>query len=197
MVAIYSFLRLIYYEAIQLVDSLRQAWLRVCGVKNTCGGNIKMLMIFQKGIILIQNFEYIWDYTNWIEAPLFVLAFIFSFNVIKLNYLNMLCLSSWQWQIGIFALWLSWIELLSTSAQFKLIGIYVLMFIKILNSLLKFIPLALLLIAAFALSFHFLLYQPRLKVCDALFSSSVVYLTCNVFKHPCRELHSSNQLIPS
>ena len=71
---------------------------------------------------------------------------------------------AWQWQIGIGVLWLSWIEFIFLSTQFQLIGVHALMFIRVLKTILKFIPLALLLIIAFGLTFHFLLYQPQLMV---------------------------------
>ena len=96
--------------------------------------------------------------------PLFALSAIFTVTVTVLGSMEIFCLSSWVWQIGIVVLWLSWIEFIFLSTQFRLIGVHALMFIRILKTMLKFIPLALLLIVAFGLAFHFLLYQPELKV---------------------------------
>lgn len=110
----------------------------------------------------IKRINYIWDIMNWVEVSLFVLTSIFA--VIALSYKETYCLAGWQWQIGVFMLWLSWIELIILSTQFQLIGVHALMFTRVLKTFLKFIPLALLLIVAFGLTFHFLLYQPNLMV---------------------------------
>ena len=99
---------------------------------------------------------------NWVEVPLFVLSIIF--NGVVLSKENTFCLLAWQWQIRVAVLWLSWIEFIFLFTQFQLIGVHALMFIRVLKTIVKFIPLALLLIIAFGLTFHFLLYQPELKV---------------------------------
>lgn len=112
----------------------------------------------------VKQVNYIWSLINWIEVPLFILSVTFTVIVMVLSTKEALCLSSWQWQLGVTVLWLSWIEFIFLSTQFRLIGVYALMFIRILKTMMKFIPLALLLIVAFGLTFHFLLYQPDLKV---------------------------------
>ena len=148
---LYSLLRLLL-EASQLVNSLRLA----CSVLQ-CG---KQLCWDLLGAM--KRVNYIWDLINWVEVPLFVLSIIFSSAVLS-NYTTF-CLSAWQWQIGVAVLWLSWIEFIFLSTQFQLIGVHALMFIRVLKTIVKFIPLALLLIIAFGLTFHFLLYQPDLMV---------------------------------
>ena len=110
----------------------------------------------------VKETNYFWNLINWVEVPLFILSIIFSIILIVLS--KQFCLLAWQWQIGIGVLWLSWIEFIFLSTQFQLIGVHALMFIRVLKTILKFIPLALLLIIAFGLTFHFLLYQPQLMV---------------------------------
>ncbi len=120
-------------------------------------------------VLAFKQADYIWDLTNWIEVPLFVLSIIFSIVILtKKN--DGFCLLNWQWQIGAVILWLSWIELIFLSTQFKIIGVHALMFMKILKTLIKFIPLAFLLIFGFGLTFHFLLVQPHLMVSALLYS---------------------------
>ena len=114
-------------------------------------------------VLAFKQADYIWDLTNWIEVPLFVLSIIFSIVVLKMKNEGF-CLLNWQWQMGAVILWFSWIELIFLSTQFKIIGVHALMFLKILKTLVKFIPLAFLLIIGFALTFHFLLVQPHLMV---------------------------------
>lgn len=111
-----------------------------------------------------KRITYIWSLNNWIEVPLFILSPIFAAVVIRSGYGMSFCLIAWQWQIGVIVIWLSWIEFIFLSTQFRLIGVHALMFIRVLKTMLKLIPLALLLILAFGLTFHFLLYQPELKV---------------------------------
>ena len=107
--------------------------------------------------------DYIWDLTNWIEMPLFIISIMFSIVVLTMKNEGF-CLLNWQWQMGAVILWLSWIELIFLSTQFKIIGVHALMFMKILKTLVKFIPLALCLIIGFALTFHYILFQPHLLV---------------------------------
>ncbi len=114
-------------------------------------------------IVITIKADYIWDLTNWIEVPLFVLSIIL-FGVVLTMKNEGFCLLNWQWQIGAVILWLSWIELIFLSTQFQFIGVHALMFKKILKTLVKFIPLAFFLIIGFALTFHFLLVQPHLMV---------------------------------
>ena len=110
----------------------------------------------------VKEINYIWNLANWVEVPLFILSIIFCGVVLAEK--QLFCLLAWQWQIGVGVLWLSWIEFIFLSTQFQLIGVHALMFIRVLKTILKFIPLALLLIIAFGLAFHFLLYQPQLMV---------------------------------
>ena len=148
---IYSGLRLVL-EGIQLAVSLYQACSSLqCG-KQFCWDLLGA----------VKEINYFWNLINWVEVPLFVLSIIFSSVVLSKE--KTFCLLAWQWQIGVAVLWLSWIEFIFLSTQFQLIGVHALMFIRVLKTIVKFIPLALLLIIAFGLTFHFLLYQPKLMV---------------------------------
>ena len=153
----YSAIRLLF-ELYQLVSSASQA----CSplkIKNRGDTNLCL-----NAFTAFKRINYIWSLNNWIEVPLFMLSLIFAAVVIHSRYGMSFCLITWQWQIGVIVIWLSWIEFIFLSTQFRLIGVHALMFIRVLKTILKFIPLALLLILAFGLTFHFLLYQPELKV---------------------------------
>ena len=151
---IYSAFRLLF-EASQVFTSFRVAFSTLQCRKELCLDLLGAM----------KQVNYIWSLINWIEVPLFILSVMFTIIVMALiGTKEAFCLSSWQWQLGVTVLWLSWIEFIFLSTQFCLIGVYALMFIRILKTMMKFIPLALLLIVAFGLTFHFLLYQPDLKV---------------------------------
>jgi transient receptor potential cation channel subfamily A protein 1 len=148
-ILIYSVLRLIF-EGIQLAISLYQA----CSSLQ-CGTQFCWDLLGA-----VKEINYFWSLMNWVEVPLFILSIIFSSVILHKQF----CLLAWQWQIGVGVLWLSWIEFIFLSTQFQLIGVHALMFIRVLKTILKFIPLALLLMIAFGLTFHFLLYQPEFMV---------------------------------
>ena len=152
---LYSVIRL-GFEGIQLVTSIYYV---ICSL-SLCTSKRSLYSMF----IAIKQATYIWDLTNWIELILFLLSIVFSILVFVMN--EKFCLSAWQWQMGVAIIWLSWIELIFLSTQFQFIGFHALMFIEILKTLFKFLPLALLLIFGFGLTFHFLLYSPNLMVCE-------------------------------
>ena len=126
----------------------------------------KKFIAVQKMMIAVKHVDYIWMLSHWIELPLFMLSLVFSVIVVTTD--RSFCLSGWQWQIGAVILWLSWIEFMFLSIQFELFGVYTLMFIRILKSLLWLLPFGLPLVAAFGLTFHFLLYKPDLKVSSTM-----------------------------
>ena len=100
--------------------------------------------------------EYLQDWVNWLEIPLYLFSIIFTFVFAT----PCLCVYHWQWQIGVIALFLGWIGLVSFLQKWPVTGIYVLMFINIIQSFLKIAFLALLLVIAFALAFYMLFFEP-------------------------------------
>ena len=59
---------------------------------------------------------------------------------------------------------LTWFELIVFFSQFQLVGVYALMFIKVLYTFMKVAILAFLMILAFTMTFHMLLSQPGYTV---------------------------------
>ena len=100
--------------------------------------------------------EYLLDWVNWLELPLYLFSIIFTFVFAT----PCLCVYSWQWQIGVVAVFLGWIGLITFLQKWPVTGVYVLMFVNILVSFLKIAFLALLLVIAFALAFYMLLFEP-------------------------------------
>ena len=100
--------------------------------------------------------EYLQDWVNWLEIPLYLCSIIFTFVFAT----PCLCVYNWQWQIGVVSVFLSWIGLISFVQKWPVTGVYVLMFIDIIQSFLKIAFLALLLVIAFALAFYMLFFEP-------------------------------------
>ena len=99
--------------------------------------------------------EYLQDWVNWLEIPLYLCSIIFTFVFAT----PCLCVYNWQWQIGAIAVFLSWIGLVSFLQKWPVTGVYILMFINIIQSFLKIAFLALLLVIAFALPFYMLFFE--------------------------------------
>ena len=163
MVIIYSAIRT-FIQLYQLVISFCQACSSTKLKNKKKCSNIDCSKLCWKVYSVFKRIDFIWSLDHWIEVPLFILSLIFAAVVTCSKDGMSFCLIAWQWQIGVCVIWLSWIEFIFFSVQFRLIGVHALMFIRVTKTMLKFIPLALLLIFAFGLTFHFLLYQPELKV---------------------------------
>ena len=100
--------------------------------------------------------EYLQDWANWLEIPLYFCSMIFTFVFAT----PCLCVYNWQWQFGTVTVFLGWIGLVSFLQKWPVTGVYILMFINIIQSFLKIAFLALLLVIAFALAFYMLFFEP-------------------------------------
>ena len=107
-----------------------------------------------------QLLHYVADWINWMEIALYILSitFVLVFRA------DCLCPLTWQWQIGVVAVFLGWINLIVFISKFPLTGIYVLMFVKILYTFLKVLILSILLVVAFGLTFYLAFTQPEILV---------------------------------
>ena len=112
---------------------------------------------------------YLLDWVNWLEIPLYLCSIIFVFVFAT----PCLCVYHWQWQFGVVAIFLGWIVLITFFQKWAVTGVYVLMFIHVIQSYLKVALLALLLITAFGLAFYLQFYEPSEMV-----SHSCIYKTC-------------------
>lgn len=64
-------------------------------------------------------FDYLSDFSNWFELPLYILTMIFA--SFQLNN-ECTCTHSWQWSIGIAALFLAWATLILFLRKLELFG---------------------------------------------------------------------------
>ena len=114
-----------------------------------------------EGIQFVTHFShYLSDWVNWMEIALYICSIIF----VWVFHVDCLCPLTWQWQIGVVAVFLGWIDLIVFISKFPLTGIYVLIFVKIFYTFLKVLILSILLVVAFGLTFYLALTQPELLV---------------------------------
>ena len=104
--------------------------------------------------------RYMSDWINWMEIALYACAIVF----VWVFHVNCLCPLTWQWQIGVVAVFLGWIDLIVFISKLPLTGIYVLMFMKIIYTFLKVLILSILLVVAFGLTFFLVFTQPDISV---------------------------------
>lgn len=62
--------------------------------------------------------DYFSDLSNWVEIPLFICSIIFALVFDH----ECLCPRGWQWQIGILALFLAWLDLIFFMRKVRLMG---------------------------------------------------------------------------
>ena len=103
---------------------------------------------------------YLKDVRNYVEILLYVLCIIFVFNFAN----ECGCPRSWQWQIGIFVVFLGWINLIFFASKLPRTGIYVLVFKEILITFLELVAFAILLVFAFSLILYMMFSSPNLEV---------------------------------
>ncbi|XP_072182002.1 uncharacterized protein [Diadema setosum] len=95
---------------------------------------------------------------NLIEWSLYILAILLVLPLSRIEYYNGISIRLvWQWQCGAVAVFLAWINLILFIRRFSALGIYVIMFIDIVRTFMRFVLVLILFIVAFALAFYTLL----------------------------------------
>ena len=131
-------------------------------------------MILREVFQLIRfRLQYLKSFVNFIEVSLFI--FTIMFVSVRSN--QCYCTSSWQWQFGVIAVFLSWIALIISIIRLPVVGIYVFMFVEIFKNFIKVVILALLLISAFAVPFYMVFYDPQDR------AEGIVRLTDYIITH--------------
>ena len=114
-----------------------------------------------EGIQICSNFfAYIKNWINYLEIVLYLTSIMF----VWVFHFDCLCPSTWQWQLGVVAVFLGWANLIVFVSNIPFIGIYVLMFSHIFFTFLKVLIFSLLLIVMFGLTFYFAFTQPDVMV---------------------------------
>lgn len=119
---------------------------------------------------ILRRLNYIKDWINWMEN----LIFAFSIVFVWVFHTDCYCQYSWQWQIGVMAVFLAWINMIIFISKLPLTGIYVVMFLDIFYTFMRMVLLSLLLVLSFSFAFYMLFYKPDLQVS---------YVACTVISH--------------
>ncbi|XP_063963704.1 transient receptor potential cation channel subfamily A member 1 homolog [Lytechinus pictus] len=99
---------------------------------------------------------------NLIEWSLYILAILLVLPLSDVQYFMGVSIRlGWQWQCGAVAVFLAWINLILFIRRFSGLGIYVIMFIDILRTFMKFVLILILFVVAFALAFYTLLMNQQ------------------------------------
>ena len=93
-----------------------------------------------------------------------LLLYITSILFATVYFAECQCIALWQWQCGVVAVFLSWLNLMIFVAKFPLTGIYVIMLLQVFYTFLKVVLLSLLLVVAFGISFYMAFHDPSIKV---------------------------------
>lgn len=106
--------------------------------------------------------EYFMDVTNYLELLLYCSTLIFS-SVLGTK---CLCPTNVQWQFGILAVFLGWMNLLLFVQKFPQIGIYIVIFLTICKTFVRTVVFSFLLLTAFGLAFYMAFDEPEHKVSE-------------------------------
>ena len=117
-------------------------------------------LLLEASQLMYQRISYLLDWVNWIEISLYILSIIF----VSVFRTTCLCPQVWQWQIGVMAILLAWIDLIIICAKFPNLGLYVIMFGKIFGTFLRVILLSILLVVTFGLTFYMTFSEPQYQV---------------------------------
>ena len=161
-------------------------------------GVLVLMSCFVRAVFEFMQFahhlqEYFLNMSNYIEVILYICLVIF----VGYDFHQLVCLPSWQWQLGAVCMFLIGFNLVLILHQNFIFGIYVVMFQNIFKTFICVIPTALLLIMAFSQPFFMLLSVVETTVNHFFFGSHYtlsllvydkIYLNLFFF---CRSLHSN------
>ena len=134
---------------------------------------------FVRGIFEFMQFYYhrylyLLKTSNYIEIILYLGLLIF----VGYDFIQLVCLPSWQWQLGAVCMFLIGFNLVLILHQQILFGIYVVMFQNILETFIGVIPTAFLLIMAFTQPFFMLLSVVKTTVSHIILWLSLLIYLC-------------------
>nr|XP_054752851.1 transient receptor potential cation channel subfamily A member 1 homolog [Lytechinus pictus] len=108
--------------------------------------------------MVLQRLAYFKNMDNYLELFLYIAAILFALPFSEVEYVESGHIKKdWQWQCGAVAGFFGWINLLLFIRGNSKLGIYVIMFIDIICTFLKFAIILVLFIMAFGLAFYALL----------------------------------------
>ena len=149
-----SFVQLVFVWLCTDFTDKRRSFLRFAASVVLLFSLIRMLIELLQ--FVSDRVSYVTDWENWIEVALFIASILFASG----GFIQCcVCVRNWQWQLGAAAIFLAWFDLVLFMKKLPLFGVYVVMFIQIVYTFLRFMFLALLFIVAFGLAFYMLFVQ--------------------------------------
>ena len=124
-----------------------------------------VIHLFMKGFQLChESKSYICNWVNLLVNIFEISLYVLSIMFVSVFWTPCMCLQKWQWQIGVIAILLAWVNLIRFFAKFPSTGIYVIMFGRILRTFLKVIIFSVLLLSTFAITFHMTFSEAQFQV---------------------------------
>ncbi len=114
---------------------------------------------------------YFSDWVNWFEFAVYISIIIFLDGVQRSE---CFCPQTWEWEVGVVSMSLSWVVLIAWLQTMHWIGIYVTIMIRIIASFARVAIFGVLLVVGFGLTFYLLFYQPPQD--EAVVSSQLFFL---------------------
>ncbi|XP_067655086.1 transient receptor potential cation channel subfamily A member 1 homolog [Haliotis asinina] len=135
------------------------------------GGIFEVHQLYITRTAYLSNLE---SYVEWV-AYIFTFLLLLEFNecTAATGYRQ-----DWQWSLGAFAVFFSWIDLVLYLKAFTSLGLYVVMFQLVCRTFLKVFTVFFSLLLAFALAFHTLLQNqvPFRDVANSVLKTSVMFI---------------------
>ena len=142
------------------LNAIQYYTLRILSVFVILFSLIRLIMeLFQA--IQLRLVRYALSWVNWLE----VLVFCSSIFFVVTFFSDCLCPTVFQWQVGVVAIFLAWVDLIIFIRKLPGTGIYVVMFLDIFYTFCRLFFLAILLVIAFGLAFFMAFYEPNVNVC--------------------------------
>ncbi len=97
------------------------------------------------------------DWVNWFELAEYISIIVFLVSVERNG---CFCPQTWEWEVGVVSLALSWVVLIAWLQVMHWMGLYVTIMLRIIVSFSRVAIFGVLLVVGFGLTFYLLFYQP-------------------------------------
>ena len=129
---------------------------------------LKLCMLMIRYRIRLKDCKWHNSWKEFLSQLLFgtvrFLICVFAIAFASVSSFSCPCVTNGQWQVGVLAVFLGWINMIKFIKLVPRLGVYVLMFQSVIYSFLKILLLAIFLIIAFGLAFYMLFVTPSQMV---------------------------------
>ena len=110
--------------------------------------------------LILEIKKYFFSLTNWVEVAQAICTIFF----VSIYNNDCFCVLNEQWQVGVAAVFLGWINMILFASRLPVVGSYVVIFIRIVKSFAKLLVLSILLVSAFGLTFYMVFFDANAMV---------------------------------